>query len=131
MSSPGRFPFRSDSGRPGSFETRRAMTTIFELCEQEARAGMARAMNHAESESPGWAETAYAFLREFAARATDGFISEDVSDASKRAGMAQPPTDRAWGAVYRRALAAGVIVRDGSGRSRRRHGSICPKWRKP
>lgn len=90
--------------------------------------GMARAGDHAERVTPQWLDTAYAFLLNFATT-HQTFISEDVSDASKVWGMVQPPTDRAWGSVYVRAVKAGIIVQDGAGRSRRRHASICPMWR--
>ncbi len=89
---------------------------------------MIQAIDHADAVSPRWSDVAYAFLLQFA-RKHATFISEDVSDASKAWGMVQPPTDRAWGSVYRRAIKAGVIVQDGCGRSRRRHASICPMWR--
>lgn len=87
--------------------------------------GMERA---AENAGAKWRETAYEFLRGFLA-AHSLFISEDVSEASKAAGMAQPPTDRAWGPLYVRAVKAGLMVQDGTGRSRRRHASICPRWK--
>lgn len=92
-------------------------------------AGMAQAAHHAEDLQPKWGELAYEFLCEFAKR-NRSFISEDVSGASKRVpSFPQPPTDRAWGAVYRRAAKDGLIVLDGLGRSRRRHASVCPRWR--
>lgn len=92
-------------------------------------AGMQQAIDHADRQMAGWSEHAYQFLVEFA-RYTPSFISEDVSDASKAvSSFPQPPTDRAWGSVYRRACHDGVIAQDGSGRSRRRHASICPRWR--
>lgn len=90
--------------------------------------GMQRAADHAERVTPQWLETAFAFLTTYA-RTHEKFISEDVSDASKAWGMIQPPTDRAWGSVYVRAVKSGIIVQDGAGRSRRRHASICPLWR--
>lgn len=90
--------------------------------------GMRRAIEHAEAECENWGELAYLFLEQFC-RKNLSFISEDVSDASKTWGMVQPPTDRAWGQVYRRAQKSGVIVMDGTGRSRRRHASLCPRWR--
>lgn len=90
--------------------------------------GMRRAIEHAESECENWGELAYLFLEQFCRRNLS-FISEDVSGASKTWGMVQPPTDRAWGQVYRRAQKAGVIEMDGTGRSRRRHASLCPRWR--
>jgi hypothetical protein len=90
--------------------------------------GMAQALDHAEREEPTWGDLAFAFLKRYAARHAT-FISEDVSDASREWGMIQPPTDRAWGPIYCRAAKAGIIVRDGTGVSRRRHASICPRWR--
>ena len=92
-------------------------------------AGMARSLASAERATNGWGDIAYAFLLVYA-RTHPAFISEDVSDASKtRERFPQPGTDRAWGSVYRRAVREGVIVQDGAGRSRRRHASICPRWR--
>lgn len=90
--------------------------------------GMGMALDHAEEMAPGWGDLAYHFLENFC-RKNAHFISEDVSDASKLWGMTQPPTDRAWGAVYKRAAKAGIIEKAGSGTSRRRHASICPMWR--
>lgn len=92
-------------------------------------AGMARAVDHAQDGCLDWPERAYAFLVAYAhCHAT--FISEDVSDAAHaERSFPAPPTDRAWGSVYRKAASAGVIVQCGAGRSRRRHASICPKWR--
>lgn len=90
--------------------------------------GMERSMAHAEAACDKWGDLAYSFLESFCRRQRL-FISEDVSDASKRWGMVQPPTDRAWGQVYKRAQKAGLIEMDGTGRSRRRHASLCPRWR--
>lgn len=99
----------------------------------EARAerdlNVARVSEKAERDAPGWKEQAYLFLCDFA-RTHGDFISEDVSDASRAAGLPQPHDDRAWGAVYQRALKSSVIVQVGAGRSRRRHASICPLWRR-
>lgn len=89
--------------------------------------GMVKALLHADDAAPGWSEVAFKFLQAYARR-FEFFISEDVSDASKVWGLTQPPTLRAWGQVYRRAAKAGLIVVNGSGRSRLRHASICPRW---
>lgn len=92
-------------------------------------AGMAQAIDHAERIEPTWGEQAYDFLQDFA-RKHAHFISEDVSDATRLdPAFPQPPTDRAWGSVYRRAARDGLIFVDGMGRSRRRHCSVCPRWR--
>lgn len=90
--------------------------------------GMARSLANAEAECNGWTDLAFKFLEMFC-RQNQSFISEDVSDASKKWGMVQPPTDRAWGSIYRRAQRAGLIEMDGVGRSRRRHASVCPRWK--
>jgi len=98
------------------------------LARQQRDDGMSRAARHAESDYPGWADVAFGFLRNYCLT-HQHFISEDVSDASRVWGMVQPSTDRAWGSVYKRAIKDGVIVQDGAGRSRRRHASICPRWK--
>jgi len=91
--------------------------------------GMQRAVDHAEIESPDWAQHAYEWLELFVAAHAEPFISEDVSDASKLdSSFPQPPTDRAWGSIYRSAVKRGLIRLAGTGRSRRRHASICPLW---
>lgn len=107
-----------------------AQTNIdFDHAKMQRDAGIARSLAHAESANEGWADIAYALLLIYA-RTHAHFISEDVSDDSKaRTDFPQPPTDRAWGSVYRRAVKDRVIVQDGTGRSRRRHASLCPRWR--
>ena len=93
----------------------------------ERDVGMMRAARHAEQVHSSWNDQAYAFLVAFA-KTHQSFISEDVSDASREVDFPQPPTDRAWGSVYRRAIKDDVIIQVGAGRSRRRHASICPRW---
>lgn len=101
----------------------------FQTARTARDAGMQQAIQHAEELHPKWGDQAYDFLCEFAKRHAS-FISEDVSDATKLdPAFPQPPTDRAWGSIYRRAAKDRLIVQDGLGRSRRRHASICPRWR--
>lgn len=99
-----------------------------DFARRSANAGMTRALNNADRQIPDWSTQAYSFLLSFA-RTHEYFISEDVSDASIEAKFPQPPTLRAFGAVYRKAQKAGIIRQDGMGRSRRRHASCCPRWR--
>lgn len=105
------------------------MTELFDWADAvaEREAGMKLAAEHAEESCRGWNDRAYAFLVDYA-RHHDGFISEDVSDAAILAGEPQPPTLRAWGQIYRRAAKNDVIIQVGTGRSRRRHASLCPRW---
>jgi len=107
---------------------------LFAYADDRARAerlrdaGIARASKSADGAVPGWHDVAFNFLADFC-RAHQSFISEDVSAASKLTNFPQPATDRSWGAIYKRACREGLIVQDGSGRSNRRHRSICPRWR--
>jgi hypothetical protein len=95
----------------------------------EADLGMGRAARHADRVYDGWTDDAYDFLVRYAEQHSL-FISEDVSNASKDVvSFEQPPTDRAWGSVYRRALKDGIIMKAGAGVSKRRHATICPRWR--
>ena len=105
------------------------MSDDLEQARREAEIGMGIAADHADDVSPGWTDDAYSFLVRFAEHHLT-FISEDVSAASKDDPLFdQPPTDRAWGSVYRRAVKNHVIEKIGTGVSRRRHASICLRWR--
>lgn len=100
----------------------------FEAAREARDRGMQQAVDHAERVHDGWKNEAYTFLLKFC-RMHEHFISEDVSDAHEAAGLPQPPTKRAWGALYQKAAREGYMVQDGLGRSRLRHASICPRWR--
>jgi len=89
---------------------------------------MRTALEHAERVHPEWKNEAYTFLVQFAQSHAE-FISEDVGDAHEKAGLPQPPTRRAWGALYQKAAREGYIVQCGLGRSRLRHASVCPRWK--
>ncbi len=102
------------------------MTTLA-TAEALREAGMAAAEAHAEREHMGWGDLAYAFLVRYC-RAHQTFVSENVSEAGRQWGLIQPPTDRAFGPVYRRAIRNGIIRQVGYGVSLRRHKSICPLW---
>lgn len=99
----------------------------FSAATAARNAGMVLAAEHAEAVSPGWKESAYQFLRDFA-RTHEKFISENVSDAHIAAGLEQPPTLKAWGSIYQKAAKAGLIARVGFEISRRRHLSPTPLW---
>jgi hypothetical protein len=103
------------------------MQMSLDFARGQRDAGMTRALDNADKKNEGWSVLAYSFLLSFA-RTHQHFISEDVSGASKEAMLPQPPTDRAWGSVYRKAMKNGIIIQSGMGRSARRHASVCPRW---
>jgi len=89
--------------------------------------GMSRALNHVEEVIPKWGDLALAYLHKFA-RDHEYFTGEDVTEESLTWGLVQPETLKAWGPVFVRAAKLGMIERRGTGISRRRHASICPRW---
>lgn len=115
-------------GGESSAAAHRSSTISIEQAHARGAAGMNAALANAMQSDPGWSDKAYEFLLDYARRHRT-FISEDVSDAARSSTLPRPPTDRAWGGIYQRAARAGMIIQDGIGRSRRRHGSICPRWR--
>jgi hypothetical protein len=91
--------------------------------KQERDAGIKQALDHAERDEPGFGERAYEFLVKFAAE-NERFSGEDATDAIKAAGII-PACDKAFGAVYQRALRANLIHRVAFGQRRKGHGSLC------
>lgn len=88
--------------------------------------GMRLSADHAESIEPGWSESAYRVLTDYA-RGRASFTSEDYRD--HLAGIGFPvPVPKALGGVFQKAAKRGVIRRIGFGISRERHLSPCPLW---
>lgn len=96
------------------------------LPEARARrdAGMAQALDHAESVDAGWAEAAFGALVQYAL--THGsFTSEQFRAGSK---LDIPTTAKALGPVFRRAARERVIEKGGYVQSTERHCSPIPLW---
>lgn len=92
--------------------------------------GMQQALDHAEEEVKHWRDLALVYLSSFARSNRGVFTGEDVCDASKEAGLIQPPTDKAWGSVMRKGALRGLIEKvDNEGVRRKGHASPCPRWR--
>lgn len=90
---------------------------------------MLAAADHANDVVEGWSDLAFVFLRRFAALRVGIFTAEDVTRASVEYDLIQPPTTRAWGSVYLRAMKEGIIEHvDNEGR--RANGSPCARYRR-
>ena len=88
--------------------------------------GMTLASDHADAESAGWSDRAYAALLA-AAHAMGGSFT--IEQARARCVVDAPPDGRAWGAVVNRAARAGVILKTGRFASATSsHGSPKPLW---
>lgn len=97
-----------------------------------AERGIKRAIDHADSVSPGWKQSAMDYLRGWCMGMKGsgrGFLAEDVRRNADR--VLPPPTDpRAWGAVFREAANEGLIVKTGSyAPSKTGHCRPMPLWR--
>lgn len=90
-------------------------------------AGMAQAIDHAQSIEPTWGEQALEWITRYAAT-HDNFISEELTDWAAAQGFTSPADPRAWGAPFQKAARLGIIRKVGYGISQRRHLSPCPRW---
>ena len=73
--------------------------------------GMAAAVAHANQESPNWIDVAFAYLRGYALIHKE-FMAEEVRAASHGL-VPEPPSKRAWGAVFMRAAKENILKRKG------------------
>lgn len=90
---------------------------------------MSSAHNHAESDWAEWGDIAAAFLNRYAQRNVE-FTAEEVTNASMADPIFPQPADlRAWGSTFRNAIKQGIVEVAGTGRSLRRHSSICLRYR--
>lgn len=107
--------------------------TAIDFAKAAGEAGMQRAADHAERVTPGWIDLAYSFVigRCRLKAKTDIFTAEDFVDAyTDDACFIQPPDERAFGAVTKRAIREGIIkVVDGEGRRRKGHGTRCSRYK--
>ena len=73
--------------------------------------GISQAEHHANTVHNKWSDQAFEFLKGYIA-INPLFMTEDVRYASQGV-VPSPPSQRAWGAVIRRAAVAGIIVKAG------------------
>jgi len=80
------------------------------IAERDKENGMQAAVAHADQKVDRWSELAYEKLKAFLV-ATGGreFMAEDVRVWCWGGNLPEPPNKRAWGAVVRRAVTAGLI----------------------
>ncbi len=88
---------------------------------QELRdTGIKAAIDHAESEAPGWAETAHQILHAYTTYYGGEFTCEDVVLYAEKYSLIGPaPDSRAWGGVFKSAAHEGLIKPSGGFRESR------------
>lgn len=92
--------------------------------------GIAQAVDHAESEAPGWSGRALDMLRRYIAEVGGAFQAEDVREWGKMQGLDDPPHKRAWGGVIVRAKNIGLIrfVKYENVQNRQAHATPASVW---
>lgn len=79
--------------------------------------GMQKAKDSADNRTPSWSDRAYVILQEFIQIRRDKFMAEELRKfAYEQAGLPNPPSERAWGTVMRRACFAELIACVGYGK---------------
>ena len=106
------------------------------LNEMLAKVGMQRgikkAIDHAEEVEPNWSEQAYEFLTQYVSENRCGnFMAEDVRIASIGI-VPEPPSNRAWGGIIRRAANSDLIMNNGYAKTSnpKAHGTPAAVWTK-
>jgi hypothetical protein len=83
------------------------------------------AVDNADHVNPEWSEWAYKLLIWFAQKTEGPFMVEDVREATKDT-LPIPPSQRAWGAVVRRASKEGHIKMVGYSRVKNKNAHCTP-----
>jgi hypothetical protein len=81
------------------------------------------------SSGPAWRRGALAYVREFAARAREPFLGEDVREFAQECGFDDPPDARAWGCVMRQAQREGIVKSCGYAPAHSSNGSPKCLWK--
>lgn len=106
--------------------TREAM----KYARDAANDGMKRALDHAESDVPGWTELALEFVRRYAER-NEYFPWYFITMAAEQdKNFPAPEGGQSWGGINRRAQNLGIIEKSDRTMSHpRRHASETRVWR--
>lgn len=103
----------------------------FEAARARRDAGMASALDHAEDESPGWADRAFDLLVQYATEQAHPFTIEAFRWWAEAGGFEHPPESRAYGPITQKAIRRGVIARIGYAPAASSNGSPKPLYARP
>ena len=101
---------------------------LVDLAWSQARAGMRRATEHAESDSPGWSSQALAYLESYA-KAHDRFPGWFVTHEASLQNAVPKASGKAWGSIFTKAARLGWIEKDGYTTDPNRNCNPVPVWR--
>lgn len=100
----------------------------FERAKQDRDAGIAQSFDNAKASDDSWPSAAIGFPERFA-RTHEYFDAWEVTTEAAKLGYAPATTDKAWGAIFIKAVHRGLIEAWGMGRNPRRHASVCIRYR--
>lgn len=107
-----------------SVESQQQYAIDFDAAKARRDAGMASALDHAESDEPGWGDHCLALLRQFACLQAEPFTCEAFRAWAYTRGLATPPEERAFGPVTQKAIRGGFIARVGYAPAASSNGAI-------
>jgi len=93
--------------------------------------GMESSLQHANEELPGWSESAFHLLTQYAAQESMAWTAEQFRAWSHAQGLPPPPEARAFGPIVQRGLRAGLFVRVGYAPAASSNGSPKPTYARP
>jgi hypothetical protein len=80
------------------------------------KGGISVAIDHANLKHDGWSNEAYKALKSFLNTHKNSFMCEEVRKfAHFDLGLVQPPSSRAWGGIFQRAVREKIIKHVGFG----------------
>ena len=100
----------------------------FDAARARRDAGMASSLDHAESDTPGWGDHAFALLRQFACLQHKPWTCEQFRAWAYDRSLPKPAEERAFGPVTQRAIRAGLIHRVGYAPAASSNGSPKPQY---
>jgi hypothetical protein len=94
--------------------TRSTLQTEIDFARKVTNEGIQRAVDTANRVSPGWSERAYNYLKVFVASRKPGekFMTEEIR-ADFGTYNDEPVNYKAWGAVIRKGIVNGLIIKIG------------------
>jgi hypothetical protein len=90
------------------------LQTQIDFARKATNAGIQKALDSANRKQEDWGDKAYDYLQAYVRtrKAGERFMAEDIrQDAGTL--LSEPPSLRAWGAIVRKALFHGVMIRVG------------------
>lgn len=101
----------------------------FDAATERAERGIQQSAEHANAREEGWTFQALGMLTVFAKEADGPFLIEQARAWAESNGLPVPPSEKAWGAVARMAMARRRIEKCGAAPANSSNRSLKHLWR--